>query len=155
MTSKLRLAAFGALSISAALALLVGAESARTEGGCTTVKGHLVVSVDARPDQMTGSIRGDYTYTFDGLVPSANNALVVYIEGHSIVRTSRGDIHFIENSAAAPGFEAGTNNATLMTVVGGTGRWEGATGFIALRGFFHDSTASGEFDYRGEICRSE
>jgi hypothetical protein len=77
---------------------------------------------------------------------------VVYLEGRSVVTTKRGDIRFIENSAANPGSELSTNNATLMTVEGGTGVWLGATGHIALFGFFHLSTQSGEFDYRGEVC---
>jgi hypothetical protein len=153
--STLRLATVGALGFAAAIAALVGAGAAHTTGGCTTVRGHLEVSVDGVSDRMSGSISGEYEFTFDGLVSSANNPDVVYVEGHSVVHTSRGELRFIENSAAAPAFEAGTNNATLMTVAGGTERWDGATGFIALRGFFHDSTQAGEFDYRGEVCRSE
>jgi hypothetical protein len=39
-----------------------------------------------------------------------------------------------------------------MSVDGGTGAWEGATGFVALYGHFHLSTGTAEFDYRGEVC---
>jgi hypothetical protein len=152
---KLRLTTFGILGLVATAAALTGAGVAHTNGGCTTVTGHLEVSVDDAPDRMRGSISGEYAYTFDGTVPSVNNPDVIYIEGRSVVSTNHGDVYFVENSAAAPAFEAGTNNATLMTVAGGTGRWAGATGFIALRGFFHDSELVGRFDYRGEVCRSE
>ena len=101
---------------------------------------------------MTGKINGDYTYTFDGFLPSANNPRVLYLEGRSVVRTKKGDIRFTENSVAANGFELPTNNATLMSVDGGTGTWAGATGFVALYGHFHISTGTADFDYRGEVC---
>jgi hypothetical protein len=77
---------------------------------------------------------------------------VIYLEGRSVVSTPTGQIRFAENSAAAVGNQVGTNNATLMTIESGTGAWAGATGFIALSGFFHTADAEGSFEYRGEVC---
>ena len=39
-----------------------------------------------------------------------------------------------------------------MTVDGGTGAWAGASGYIALYGFFHTDESAGSFAYRGEVC---
>ncbi len=153
--ARTRLAGIIGIGLLAGVAMLAAAGRADSTNGCAKVTGHLRVSnVDPAENRMTGSIHGDYAYTFEGFLPSANNPQVLYLEGRSLVRTKRGDIRFIENSAAANGSELSTNNATLMTVQGGTGVWAGATGHIALSGFFHLSTQTGAFDYRGEVCRA-
>ena len=151
--SRRYLSAILALSAATGAALLLATGEARSTNGCFQANGHLEVSnVDPADNRMIGKIHGSYAYTFEGFLPSTNNPEVLYLEGRSVVRTTQGDIRFIENSAAANGFELSTNNATLMTVDGGTRTWAGATGFIALHGFFHLSTQMGEFDYRGEVC---
>jgi hypothetical protein len=152
-TSRARLAVVVGGSLAVALVALGVAGKAQSTNGCFQVNGHLYVSnVDPADNRMIGKINGDYTYTFNGALPSANNPKVLYLEGRSVVTTNKGEIRFIENSAAANGFELSANNATLMTVDGGTGAWASATGFVALHGFFHLSTQTGEFDYRGEVC---
>lgn len=121
--------------------------------GCALANGHLELDLtDAVPERMTGTIHGDYAYAFERLLPTGGNPRVSYVEGRSVVTTPTGDLRFTENSAAALGSDGRTNNATLMTVEGGTGAWAGATGFVPLRGYFHNSALSGRFDYRGEIC---
>jgi hypothetical protein len=148
-----RLAGIVGVGLLVAVAVLGAAGNARSTNGCVTVVGHLNVSnIEPAENRMTGKIHGRYTYTFEGAVPSTNNPQVLYLEGRSFVQTRKGDIRFIENSAAANGSELSTNNATLMTVEGGTGMWKDATGHIALYGFFHLSTQTGKFDYRGEVC---
>lgn len=140
----------------AATALALGlAGNASSRDGCQPVRGHLEIDArDDRPERMTGKIHGVYEYTFQGFQPSGNNPDVIYLEGRSVVSTPGGEIRFIENSAAAVGNQRGTNNATLMTVAGGTGAWESASGYIALYGFFHTDESAGRFDYRGEVCLS-
>lgn len=153
--SHARTAAVAAVAIVGLAVTLGMAGNARSTGPCQQVNGHLELDLtDGAPERMIGKINGDYAYTFQGIQPSGNNPEVIYIEGRSVVNTNAGQLRFIENSAAAPGFEAGTNNATLMTVDGGTGAWTGATGYIALRGYFHNSELAGRFDYRGEVCLS-
>ena len=147
-----RLGATLVIAVGLTIGALGAAGSAASTTGCTQVNGHLVVDItDGQPDRMIGKINGEYAYTFQGVVPSANNPQVTYVEGRSVVMTNKGALRFIENSASTA-LERATNNATLMTVEGGTGAWSGATGFVALRGYFHNSSLSGEFDYRGEVC---
>lgn len=154
--SHARAAAVAAIAIVGSALALGLAGNARSTTGCQPVRGHLEADGrDAEPERMTGKIHGSYEYTFQGFQPSGNNPDVIYLEGRSVVSTPSGEIRFIENSAAAVGNQRGTNNATLMTVVGGTGAWEGASGFIALYGFFHTDDSVGSFDYRGEVCRND
>lgn len=151
-TLHARLAAALGITVAVAAGALGAAGTAESRTGCTLVNGHLMVDItDGSPDRMIGKINGEYAYTFQGVIPSANNPQVTYVEGRSVVTTNTGVLRFIENSASTA-VERATNNATLMTVESGTGAWAGATGFIALRGYFHNSTLSGEFDYRGEVC---
>ena len=137
-------------------ALVLGlAGNARSTSECQLVNGHLELdATDDQPERMTGKIHGVYEYVFEGFQPSGNNPAVIYLEGRSVVSTPTGQLRFAENSAAAVGNQEGTNNATLMTVESGTGAWAGATGYVALYGFFHTDEMAGSFDYRGEVCRA-
>ena len=151
--TRARAAVVAGVAIVGAAFALGQADNARSKSPCQFVNGHLEADgSDAAPERMTGAIHGPYEYTFQGFQPSGNNPDVIYLEGRSVVRTPRGEIRFSENSAAAVGNQRGTNNATLMTVTGGTGAWEGATGYVALYGFFHTDESAGSFDYRGEVC---
>lgn len=40
----------------------------------------------------------------------------------------------------------------LLTITGGTGEWEGASGQLHLFGVFSSEPGTGESDYRGEVC---
>lgn len=42
----------------------------------------------------------------------------------------------------------------LLTITGGTGEWDGASGQLHLFGTFSFEAGTSEGDYRGEICRS-
>ncbi len=151
--SHRRAAGIAAVAIVGSALALGSAGTARSTSPCQFVNGHLKIDArDDKPERMTGKIHGVYEYTFQGFQPSGNNPDVIYLEGRSTVSTPTGTIRFIENSAGAVGNQRGTNNATLMTVVGGTDAWEGATGYIALYGFFHTDEMAGSFDYRGEVC---
>jgi hypothetical protein len=148
-----RVAAVTAVAVVGSALALGLAGNASSRDGCLPVRGHLEADGgDTEPERMTGRIHGAYEYTFQGFQPSGNNPDVIYLEGRSVVSTPTGEIRFVENSAAAVGNQRGTNNATLMTVTGGTGAWEGASGYIALFGFFHTDDSVGSFDYRGEVC---
>ena len=150
-----RATAVAAVAIVGSALALGQADNARSKSPCQLVNGHLEANaLDSEPERMTGKIHGVYEYTFQGFQPSGNNPDVIYLEGRSVVTTPTGEIRFIENSAGAVGNQRGTNNATLMTVAGGTGAWEGASGYVALYGFFHTDESAGSFDYRGEVCLS-
>ena len=48
--------------------------------------------------------------------------------------------------------QLGPNGGVLVTITGGTGKWENASGHLALSGYFHTDQGTGEWDYQGEVC---
>ena len=62
-----------------------------------------------------------------------------------------GTLYFQEYAALDFSEQQGTNGAVLVHVIGGTGAWDGATGYITLSGYFH-TESTGQWDYQGEVC---
>ncbi len=147
--------------LAAALAaLLIGTSQAASPSaaGCRTVKGKLV---DERAvpgpgvrtsGTLIGALRGSYefevTWTSGAVDPTIPTLL--HFEGKTVVHTKSGDIYFTEAGVIDTGGEG--NYVNLMTVTGGTGKWAGASGQIALVGAFSFATGEGAARYSGEIC---
>jgi hypothetical protein len=100
---------------------------------------------------MIGTIKGDYHLT-GSIVGDYKYDPVWYLTTPSTVEGSRGTINFEEYAALDSAEQVGTNGAVLMKIVGGTGKWQGASGHLVLFGYFHTDTESGEWQYEGEVC---
>jgi hypothetical protein len=103
---------------------------------------------------MTGTISGTYWYDVNSYREwdPEDASRVVFNSGSSIVEGKKGTIAFQEYAALDYAELESFNGAVLLVVTGGTGRWDGASGHIALSGFFHPESFEGEWDYQGEIC---
>ena len=77
---------------------------------------------------------------------------VIFNSGSSVVEGKHGSINFQEYAALDLASQQGTNGAVLLVVTGGTGRWEGASGHLALSGYFHGDPFGGQWEYEGEVC---
>lgn len=68
-----------------------------------------------------------------------------------MIETRTGDVDTI----VAGAFDLQTGKfSDLLTIVGGTGSWENASGQIHLFGTFDFASRTGQADYRGEVCSS-
>jgi hypothetical protein len=103
--------------------------------------------------KMIGRITGDYTYTLGTMTPAAAGyPNLIYVTGTSEVETKNGTLSFVETSTQDTAELGDLNGTVLMTITGGTGQWQGASGHIVLVGFFHQDTLTGEWKYQGEVC---
>ena len=144
------LIALGALLLLVADPLTLTRSSASEE-----VSGRLVVhgEGDVTVGQMTGSIEGDYEFVlgpgFDAGIPGLS---IWFGTGTSVVVTEEGSLSFAEAGPIDLAEQVYSNAAVLMTITGGTGIWQGASGHLILSGYWHTDSESGEFDYQGEVC---
>jgi hypothetical protein len=147
--------AFSLVCVGTFLALL-GAAVASAEVHCRTVVGKLLnehIEDPVAVAQMTGAIKGNYTYTLRDQFPAdAVLSNLLYTTGTSVVDTKDGTLSFFETSSLDAADFSALNAAVLMTITGGTGKWTGATGHLVLVGFFHQDTLTGAWRYQGEVC---
>ena len=142
--------------IAVSLTLGLGVGEALSAPRCRPVRGHLLdehVEGGVSVARMTGSLRGDYTFTFIESHPAdATLTNLIFATGTSVVDTRRGTLSFFETSSQDTAEFGGVNATVLMTVTGGTDQWAGATGHIVLTGSYNATTLTGNWEYQGEIC---
>ncbi|MGH8777256.1 MAG: hypothetical protein ACRDWI_19675 [Jiangellaceae bacterium] len=99
--------------------------------------------------RLTGGLQGTDNFRLEHLSEPLGDTTVSHFVGHSLIETRTGDIDML----VAGAFDTDSGRfSDLLTVVGGTGEWEGATGQLHLFGTFDLATGAGSSDYRGEIC---
>jgi hypothetical protein len=143
------------VAVAAVAALSPGSGRAVASSGCTSVKGQLLdehVTPAGSVGRMIGVIKGRYLFTPGGGVGTDPDATVFFGFGDATIETNKGTLRWHESSALDFANEDDFNTAVLATVTGGTGEWAGARGHVIMSGFFHLSTFTGQFDYRGEVC---
>ena len=95
--------------------------------------------------------------TFNGTITEAGNFVDTYYlvdaayayTMHGVIETKQGEIFFVERSIAD--YEAPDGFGVHINVLGGSGRYEGATGWMAYFGNFE-----GTFNrFGGEVCWPE
>ena len=137
------------------LSLALGSGQVRSASACTQVNGHLLdehVEGAQFVGRMVGSINGRYEFTQGPAAGADPNATVLFGTGEARIITNKGELRWHESAALDFANEDDYSTAVLASLRGGTGAWTGATGHVIMSGFFHPSTRTGEFDYRGEIC---
>lgn len=146
------------LVTSAVVTALINGTAGAGSSRCRPVAGKLdEMQVDA-PDgefhaqgRLVGSIQGtdNFSMRLEDLSEPLAATTVSHFVGHSLIETRTGDIGML----VAGAFDTASGRfSDLLTVVGGTGEWEDATGQLHLFGTFDFSTGIGHSDYRGEIC---
>lgn len=160
MTQRFRrtLIVLAVASLGGAAVLAFASSPAGSTGRCKLVEGRILdehAEGSVGVARIVGSIKGRYEFTFTGLFPDPTQPTVGFSTGEVRIITNKGNLFWHESSATDLVNEDEFSTATLATLKGGTGEWEGVTGHVDLSGFFHTSTFTGEFDYRGVICRGD
>lgn len=149
--------AIAALAATTTVGLDAGAV-ASGDARCRPVAGKLdEAQVDAPPGvfaaegRLTGGIHGTdrFTMRFEDLSDPIPGTTVSHFVGRSVITTRTGEIDTIVVGA----FDTQSGRfSDLFTIVGGTGKWAGATGQLHLFGVFDLASGTGTSDYRGEVC---
>lgn len=151
------------------LATAVAPALANHDHRCKAVEGHFEANIvppgqghcPADPTafctagRVWGGIRGNYEFVMTGAVPSASFggvATILFFTGQSKIFL-RGDDQLLGTDTGSIDLPPGQGGfASLITFTGGTGRMNGATGQIRLRGEFNAQEATTSGDYLGELC---
>jgi len=115
--------------------------------GCTSPIGFCTTG------QASGTINGDFVFTARRFGPSDTPGVVLYT-GEIVFQTSRGELR-CEDAGAYDGdeLESGPGPfASVCTITGGTGDWDGVTGHIRTHGTF-SLAEGGNSRYEGLISR--
>lgn len=162
-----------ALVCVAAMGITLGAKDkdGKDKRHCHPVQGKIVWTVIPAPNDpfgrvlggVFGSLHGSTTDIILQFNPPGPDGVITTVD-QPIFMTSTHDILIAEAHATftpVPGKPDLVRDEQTMTVTGGTGIYEGATGTIAAKGFGHNlfvppSEAVGNtyfnLDYTGEIC---
>lgn len=151
------------LAVSLAAAALFSAPAGKAAAAkCKNVRGHVTsqtvtencnspISLCAA-GQFYGAIRGEFFLVGTSLTPTQDTPVTgVYIfTGDNVIKTREGEIYTKDAGALnlTPGSTG--DDISIVTITGGTGKYEGATGRLRASGTFSD--AGGEFSYEGEVC---
>jgi len=132
------------------------------EGKCKSVNGHFSSHVVecTSPDgllctegTLIGGIQGSYEATITSFIPSDPTIpWVQFYVGESIIQKKDGDSLFATDTGTFDTMNGYL--AALLTITGGTGGFEGASGYLYVFGKSDLATGVVEGDYKGEICRT-
>jgi len=122
--------------------------------GCKKVQGRLYNAIAGEgPGRVIGTLKGEYWINLPGEFIDPDETSVVFgYGGPSYIEGKHGRIYFNEYAAIDYEEQIGTNGAVLWFVTGGTGKWENASGYITLSGYYHTNEMTGVWDYQGEVC---
>jgi hypothetical protein len=98
-----------------------------------------------------GVIKGDFLATITSFNPSIDTALtgVFFVTADLVIHTKNGDLSLKEAAASNQNPDEG-DLGDVVTVVGGTGQWAGATG--RLRVYGNLSPTISDVTYDGDVC---
>jgi hypothetical protein len=98
--------------------------------------------------RVLGTLHGDLNFALVNQTPSLTPTVGFY-DAQSSIHTDEGDLNFSE----AGSIDGVTGNfAVLQTIVGGTGRYQGATGQLMAHGNFSFASGKGQGEYEGTVC---
>lgn len=159
ISKRTKLVVISAVAVMALI--LVGGQAAATSG-CKKVEGKLTLQAVSGPactspigicaiGSFKGDIMGNSEFTATSLTPTVDTPAtgVIVLTGDNLIHTQEGDL--MTKDAIVLSTVGAGDFAEVDTVIGGTGDWAGATGFIKAIGTF-TAAAGGEGDYVGEVC---
>jgi hypothetical protein len=140
----------------AALLIINLLEVSLANAKCRNVKGIIKEKAGSSPDVTTtgtlsGGLSGRYDFTLNGTVPSpARNNILLFV-GSSTITTKQG--HLLNGADAGAIDSASPGNLVdLITITGGTGAFQNASGQIRVSGNFDAAKGKGASTYKGRIC---
>ena len=105
----------------------------------------------------TGDLKGALGVYFLSITPGANNTVVAKVHHHWV--TEAGDTIFLQDATATAfqvgpfsGIYAVANDSYIVKIVGGTGRFVGATGTLKHTGVLDTNQGKVVLRYQGTIC---
>ena len=124
---------------------------------CRAVTGTLVEKVEVPPPavqtvgEMTGNLIGKYHFVVDNLPPvETPTPGIIFFTGTSSLENGEGVLKFsdaITTSVERPG-----NFSSYMSILGGSGKYSDASGYLHLYGNVDLVTGYGQADYKGTVC---
>jgi hypothetical protein len=108
----------------------------------------------------TGDLRGGLGVYIFSITPGPNNSVVAKVHHHWV--TDAGDTIFAQD-ATANGFQVGpfsgvyavADDSYTVNIIGGTGRFAGATGQLSATGVLDTNQGKVVLRYQGTICFKE
>jgi len=168
MFSRISNIFIGCIMLMALGGVLQVTNKAIAEDKCKPVNGHFCSQVVdctspgallCTEGRLIGGIQGDYEATITSFIPSGDPTIpaVQFYIGKSVTHTKNGDLYATD--AGAFDFSNG-DFAALLTITGGTGCFEGASGHLYVFGNSDFATGITTGDYKGEIsteakCKSK
>jgi hypothetical protein len=148
-------AALAALSIAVVAALVLAATGAFADS--TRVKGEVVDHVVSDGSCQvilcthgvyTGKIKGDFEFQITALAPTDVPGVQTFV-GSSTIHTGDGDLRCADSGSFNASPASSGEGVHLCVVTGGTGAYQGATGYLQER--FHFVGTDGRGEYVGEV----
>ncbi len=101
--------------------------------------------------QAKGVLKGDFLSTITSFTPSIDTATtsVFFVTADLVLHTKNGDLLLKEAAASNQNPDEG-DLGDVVTVVGGTDKWAGATGRLRVWGNL--STTVSDVTYDGDVC---
>jgi hypothetical protein len=145
------------------------AEAAELRSGCQSIRGSFSANLLA-PEEcegspvgfcssgtLRGSISGGYDFSMSTLTPSPEydtTPSLNYYTGLSVISTSRGTLVGIDNGIndLAPDTSTSGRVVAMIPIVSGTGRFEGATGYLSIEGLANGAAGTVSGTYGGRLC---
>ena len=163
--TKLSVRVISALALAGPMLLLGGSEALAHK--CKPVHGHFIdqVLVPSPPctspvgtcvsGRAIGVLKGDFLATITSITPSIDTPVtaVVFETADLVLHTKDGDLEMREAAAynATPPNQGGHGDlGDVVTVVGGTGKWVGATGRLRVWGNL--TPIESDVTYDGDVC---
>lgn len=161
--TTLSVRAISALALAGLMVLLGGSEALARN--CRTVYGHFINQVLVPSPLCTspvgtcvsgraiGVLKGNFLATVTSITPSIDTAVttVIFQTADLVLHTRNGDLRMKEAAAYNADPDGHGDLGDVVTVVGGTGKWVGATGRLRVWGNL--TVTESDVNYDGEVCR--
>jgi hypothetical protein len=98
--------------------------------------------------RLTGGLQGDLEFTITSLTPAEPSG-VLLLTARSTIHTNEGQLFCLESGSYNTASGSEGEGVHLCVITGGTEGFEGASGYLEGRFYFHGTVGEGE--YRGKI----
>lgn len=143
-----------ASNLATVVALLILAQPAQAQAGCENVSGTITAHFTGPTTiegTVTGGLEGAVSAVILDIRPSGQGALHVQLQ-HTFVTVDGDELFTMDQAVLSPVAPPLYRMNTRYTIVGGTGAFEMATGFLLNHGEVDLESGSVSLSYHGRIC---
>ena len=99
-----------------------------------------------------GVLKGDFLATVTSIIESVDTPVtgIVFLTADLVIHTKAGDLLLKEAAASDPDPNGPGDLGDVVTIVGGTGKWAGATGRLRVYGNLTPTIS--DVTYDGDVC---